>query len=218
MWSQQAVLLDSNSKPLGAQLTFQGPADIYGKAFTYKADCSKVVWASGDELATVTGNSFNHFPPADWTGWAGYWCYSVDSGSGPMAIQSPVVMGMKWYVNLFYFNPDCSPLQGPPSYPPQFQVVVTRIQDGLTQVMPQIEAPNPFRYAGFMRLKSYGKVNVQVTTPLGRVYNFTDVFRIGGVPAEDDAAPYLEVDLKPGTDSLCKAQVWNYMQTGMNNQ
>lgn len=217
LFSQTAILLDSNSAPLGAQLTFQGPADIYGKVFQYKQDCSNVAWSSGNELATVRGNSFNHFPPADWTGWAGYWCYGVDAGSGPVSIKWPVAMGMKWYVDLFYFNPDCSPRQGPASWPGQFQVTVTRIQDG-TAIMPQVEGVLPYRYAGFMRLKSYGKVNVHLVTPLGRAYDFTDVFRIGGVPAEDDTAPYLEVDLNSdGSESICSAYTRNYEQKGVNN-
>lgn len=214
LFSQTAILLDSNSYPdLGAQLTWtgQGPADIYGKVFQYKQDCTQIAWTDLDELATVGGNQYNHFPPADPQGWGGYWCYAVDIGNGPVPIHWPVAMGMKWYVNLYYMQPDCTGLIDPQ----QFQVQVTR--NGV--VMPQTEGTNPYRYAGFMRLKSTDVVNVTITLPDGKVLQFPHAFSIGGVPEVDDDAPYLVVEVNSdGSDSLCSVQTWNYMQKGVNNK
>lgn len=213
-----AILLDSNSyQDLGAEITGAGTFDVYGKVFQYKQDCTQVKWATGDELGTATG-TFNHFPPADATGWGGYWCYAVDSGSGPVAIPRPVAMGMKWYVNLFYDYPDCSGRLPGTSNPPQFSVTVTRTRNGVSQVMPQIEGTLPYRYAGFMRLLTYDTVDVKIVTPLGKTLDFPHTFNIGGVPEEDDPAPYLVVELNSdGSESECNVSVWNYMQKGTNN-
>lgn len=210
-----AILLDSNSYPnLGAQITAAGTWDLYGKVFQYKQDCTQVSWTAGDEIAQNVNGQFNHFPQGNSEGWGGYWCYAVDSGSGPVAVHWPVALGMKWYVNLFYDKPDCS-FAGPA---PQFGIVVTRTRNGASQVMPQVEGVNPYRYAGFMRLMSYDTVDVKITLADGKVLDFPHAFSIGGVPEVDDDAPYLVVEVNSGDDSLCSVQTWNYMQKGANNQ
>lgn len=226
-----AILLDSNSYPnLGAQITWSAVSgatySVYGKVYQYKQDCTQINWLNPQLDVDLPGTTYDHFltnQEVDQTGWGGYWCYGVSATVNGVEgainpVHWPVAMGMKWYVNLFYMTPDCNTKLGGVN-PPQFGVQVTRNRGSASEVMPQVEGSNPYRYAGFMRMLSSDTVDIQITLPDGKVLDFPHSFAIGGSPIVDDDAPYLYVEVNSdGSDSLCSVQTWNYLQKGMNNR